>query len=183
MMRTPLKELCLQIKILKLGRIASFLRAALDLQSNETVNLAVTHLMDLDKEKLEDTKRLAKTSKSDHLTVVNAFWGWEEAKQHGYKAECDYCWEHFPSSNTLQMLHNMKAQFAEHLLAAGFIEQKPQRSQFQYQLRLKVCAKPDSKVSVHPKSVNAEAAEFHYSWLIYHLKMKRSSVSWKYYSC
>ncbi|XP_041118998.1 ATP-dependent DNA/RNA helicase DHX36 [Polyodon spathula] len=267
MMRTPLEELCLQIKILKLGRIASFLRDALDPPSDETVNLAVTHLMDLNaldknedltplgfhlarlpvephigkmilfgallscldpvliiaaslsfrdpfviplgKEKLADTKRkeLSKNSKSDHLTVVNAFWGWEEAKRHGYKAERDYCWEHFLSSNTLQMLHNMKAQFAEHLLAAGFIGSKNPKdpnsninSDNEKLIKAVICAglypkvakirpsfskkrkmvkvytKPDGKVSIHPKSVNAEEAEFHYSWLIYHLKMKTSSI-------
>ncbi|KAK1168498.1 ATP-dependent DNA/RNA helicase DHX36 [Acipenser oxyrinchus oxyrinchus] len=267
MMRTPLEELCLQIKILKLGRIASFLRNALDPPSDETVKLAVTHLMDLNaldknedltplgfhlarlpvephigkmilfgallscldpvliiaaslsfrdpfviplgKEKLADTKRkeLSKNSKSDHLTVVNAFWGWEEAKRHGYKAERDYCWEHFLSSNSLQMLHNMKAQFAEHLLAAGFVGSKNPKdpnsninSDNEKLIKAVICAglypkvakirpsfskkrkmvkvytKPDGKVSIHPKSVNAEEAEFHYSWLIYHLKMKTSSI-------
>lgn len=37
--------------------------------------------------------------------------------------------------------------------------------------------KPDGKVSIHPKSVNAEEREFNYKWLIYHLKMRTSSVS------
>lgn len=43
--------------------------------------------------------------------------------------------------------------------------------------RVKVYTKNDGKVNIHPKSVNAEEAEFHYTWLIYHLKMKTSSVS------
>ncbi|XP_006637568.1 ATP-dependent DNA/RNA helicase DHX36 [Lepisosteus oculatus] len=266
-MRTPLEELCLQIKILKLGRIASFLRKTLDPPSEQTVQLAITHLMDLNaldkdeeltplgvhlarmpvephigkmilfgallscldpvltiaaslsfrdpfviplgKEKIADTKRkqLAKNSKSDHLTIVNAFWGWEEAKRRSYKAERDYCWEYFLSSNTLQMLQNMKGQFAEHLLAAGFVRSKNPKdpnsninSDNEKLIKAVICAglypkvakirpsfskkrkmvkvytKSDGKVNIHPKSVNAEETEFHYSWLIYHLKMKTSSI-------
>lgn len=43
--------------------------------------------------------------------------------------------------------------------------------------RVKVYTQPDGKVSIHPKSVNAEEQEFNYKWLIYHLKMRTSSVS------
>ncbi|EPY80439.1 hypothetical protein CB1_000830002 [Camelus ferus] len=52
----------------------------------------------LGKEKVADARRkeLAKDTKSDHLTVVNAF----------------------------EMLHNMKGQFAEHLLGAGFVSSR-----------------------------------------------------------
>nr|XP_023677862.1 ATP-dependent RNA helicase DHX36 [Paramormyrops kingsleyae] len=265
--RTPLEELCLQIKILKLGSIASFLQKVLDPPSEQAVQLAITHLMDLNaldrdegltplgvhlarlpvephigklilfgallgcldpvltiaaslsfkdpffiplgKEKLADTRRraLSKNSKSDHLTVVNACLGWEEAKHRGYKYEKDFCWENFLSANTLQMLHNMKGQFAEHLLATGFVGSKNPRdaasnvnseneklikavivaglypkvakirpSFSKKRPRVKVYTKNDGKVNIHPKSVNAEEAEFHYTWLIYHLKMKTSSI-------
>lgn len=34
----------------------------------------------------------------------------------------------------------------------------------------------DGKVCIHPKSVNAEEKEFNYRWLIYHLKMRTSSI-------
>lgn len=43
--------------------------------------------------------------------------------------------------------------------------------------RVKVYTQADGKVNIHPKSVNAEEREFNYKWLIYHLKMKTSSVS------
>ncbi|KAG7470975.1 hypothetical protein MATL_G00119570 [Megalops atlanticus] len=266
-MRTPLEELCLQIKILKLGRIASFLSKAMDPPSEQAVQLAITHLMDLNaldrdeeltplgfhlarlpvephigkmilfgallscldpvltiaaslsfkdpffiplgKEKLADMRRksLSKNSKSDHLTIVNAFWGWEDAKRRGHKFERDYCWDNFLSANTLQMLHNMKGQFAEHLLAAGFVSSKNPKdpssninseneklikavivaglypkvakirpSFSKKRPMVKVYTKADGKVNIHPKSVNAEETEFHYTWLIYHLKMKTSSI-------
>ncbi|XP_066541887.1 ATP-dependent DNA/RNA helicase DHX36 [Hoplias malabaricus] len=266
--RTPLEELCLQIKILKLGPIASFLRKALDPPSNRAIELAITHLMDLNaldhdeeltplgfhlarlpvephigkmilfgallacldpvltiaaslsfkdpffipmgKEKIADQRRktLSRNSKSDHLTIVNAFSGWEEAKRRGSRYEREYCWDNFLSANTLQMLQNMKGQFAEHLLAAGFVSSKdpkdpkaninsdnekllkavivaglyPKVAKIRPSLHkkrpmpAKVYTKADGKVCIHPKSVNAVETEFHYTWLIYHMKMKTSSI-------
>ncbi|NXL21455.1 DHX36 helicase, partial [Setophaga kirtlandii] len=266
-LRTPLEELCLQIKILRLGGIAYFLSKLMDPPSRDAVMLAINHLMELNaldrqeeltplgvhlarlpvephigkmilfgalfccldpvltiaaslsfkdpfviplgKEKIADARRkeLSKNSKSDHLTVVNAFTGWEEARSCGFRNEKDYCWEYFLSSNTLQMLHNMKGQFAEHLLAAGFVNSRnpkdpksntnsgnekllkavicaglyPKvakiRPSFSKKRKMvKVCTKTDGSVNIHPKSVNVEETEFHYNWLVYHLKMRTSSI-------
>ncbi|NXH85226.1 DHX36 helicase, partial [Edolisoma coerulescens] len=266
-LRTPLEELCLQIKILKLGGIAYFLSKLMDPPSPDAVMLAINHLMELNaldrqeeltplgvhlarlpvephigkmilfgalfccldpvltiaaslsfkdpfviplgKEKVADARRkeLSRNSKSDHLTVVNAFTGWEEARRCGYWIEKDYCWEHFLSSNTMQMLHNMKGQFAEHLLAAGFVNSRnpkdpksntnsgnekllkavicaglyPKvakiRPSFSKKRKMvKVSTKTDGPVNIHPKSVNVEETEFHYNWLVYHLKMRTSSI-------
>ncbi|XP_053479622.1 LOW QUALITY PROTEIN: ATP-dependent DNA/RNA helicase DHX36 [Ictalurus furcatus] len=266
--RTPLEELCLQIKILKLGPIASFLRKTLDPPSDRAIELAITHLMDLNaldrneeltplgfhlarlpvephigkmilfgallacldpvltiaaslsfkdpffiprgRKKIADQRRkiLSKNTKSDHLTVVNAFQGWEEAKRRGYRCEREYCWDNFLSANTLQMLQNMKGQFAEHLLAAGFVSSKDPKhlganinSENEKLLKAvivaglypkvakirpsphkkrpipaKVYTKADGKVCIHPKSVNSEETQFHYTWLIYHLKMRTTSI-------
>ncbi|XP_038002186.1 ATP-dependent DNA/RNA helicase DHX36 [Motacilla alba alba] len=266
-LRTPLEELCLQIKILRLGGIAHFLSKLMDPPSRDAVMLAINHLMELNaldrqeeltplgvhlarlpvephigkmilfgalfccldpvltiaaslsfkdpfviplgKEKIADARRkeLSKNSKSDHLTVVNAFTGWEEARSCGFRNEKDYCWEYFLSSNTMQMLHNMKGQFAEHLLAAGFVNSRnpkdpksntnsgnekllkavicaglyPKvakiRPSFSKKRKMvKVCTKTDGSVNIHPKSVNVEETEFHYNWLVYHLKMRTSSI-------
>ncbi|XP_062832753.1 ATP-dependent DNA/RNA helicase DHX36 isoform X1 [Anolis carolinensis] len=266
-LRTPLEELCLQIKILKLGGIAHFLSKVMDPPSSDTVLLAIKHLMQLNaldrqeeltplgvhlarlpvephigkmilfgalfccldpvltiaaslsfkdpfviplgKEKVADARRkeLSKNSKSDHLTVVNAFQGWEETRRRGFRYEKDFCWEYFLSSNTLQMLANMKGQFAEHLLAAGFVNSRnpkdpksninsdnekllkavicaglyPKvakiRANFSKKRKMvKVSTKTDGSVNIHPKSVNVEETEFHYNWLVYHLKMRTSSI-------
>uniref|UniRef100_A0A3Q3LYH6 ATP-dependent DNA/RNA helicase DHX36 n=1 Tax=Mastacembelus armatus TaxID=205130 RepID=A0A3Q3LYH6_9TELE len=266
-MRTPLEELCLQIKILKLGSIARFLEKAPDPPTEKAVNLAIKNLIDLNaldhsenltalgfhlarlpvephigklilfgallgcldpvliiaaslsfkdpffiplgKEKLADMRRktLSKNSKSDHLTIINAFRGWEEAKQHGARYEKEYCWDNFLSANTLQMLHNMKGQFAEHLMHAGFVSSKDPKdpksnvnsdneklikavivaglypkvamirpSHSKKRPGVKVYTQADGKVCIHPKSVNAEETEFNYTWLIYHLKMRTSSI-------
>ncbi|KAG7268427.1 hypothetical protein CRUP_008977 [Coryphaenoides rupestris] len=112
----------------------------------KAVGLAIKHLVDLNaldhsenltslgvhlarlpgKEKMADMRRktLSMNSKSDHLTIVNAFQGWEEAKRSGPRYEREFCWDNFLSANTLQMLHNMKGQFAEHLMRVGFIGSK-----------------------------------------------------------
>uniref|UniRef100_A0A8C0JVY1 RNA helicase n=1 Tax=Canis lupus dingo TaxID=286419 RepID=A0A8C0JVY1_CANLU len=257
-LRTPLEELCLQIKILRLGGIAYFLSRLMDPPSDEAVSLSIKHLMELNAlDKQEELtplgvhlarlpvephigkmilfgalfccldpvltiaaslsfkdpflfklrKELAKDTKSDHLTVVNAFEGWEEARRRGFRYEKDYCWEYFLSSNTLQMLHNMKGQFAEHLLGAGFVSSRnpkdpksninsdnekiikavicaglyPKVAKIRLNLgkkrkMVKVYTKTDGLVAIHPKSVNVEQTEFHYNWLIYHLKMRTSSI-------
>uniref|UniRef100_A0A4W6BX22 RNA helicase n=1 Tax=Lates calcarifer TaxID=8187 RepID=A0A4W6BX22_LATCA len=265
-MRTPLEELCLQIKILKLGYIARFLEKALDPPTDQAVSLAIKNLVDLNaldcsenltalgfhlarlpvephigklilfgallgcldpvltiaaslsfkdpffiplgKEKMADMRRktLSRNSKSDHLTIVNAFQGWEEAKQRGARYEREYCWDNFLSLYT-EMLHNMKGQFAEHLMHAGFVSSKDPRdpksnvnsdneklikavivaglypkvamirpSHSKKRPGVKVYTQADGKVCIHPKSVNAEETEFNYTWLIYHLKMRTSSI-------
>ncbi|KAM4772480.1 ATP-dependent DNA/RNA helicase DHX36 [Rhinophrynus dorsalis] len=265
--RTPLEELCLNIKILRLGGIGCFLRKLMDPPSRDAICLAISHLMELNaldkreeltplgfhlarlpvephigkmilfgalfccldpvltiaaslsfrdpfviplgKEKIADQRRkeLSKNSKSDHLTVLNAFLGWEEAKWRGNRTERDYCWDNFLSSNTLKMLSDMKGQFAEHLLAAGFVSSRNPKdpksninSGNEKLIKAVICAglypkvakirpnfskkrhtakiytKSDGKVCIHPKSVNVEETEFHYSWLVYHLKMKTSSI-------
>ncbi|XP_016797690.1 ATP-dependent DNA/RNA helicase DHX36 isoform X3 [Pan troglodytes] len=233
-LRTPLEELCLQIKNAldkqeeltplgvhlarlpvepHIGKMILFgaLFCCLDpvLTIAASLSFKDPFVIPLGKEKIADARRkeLAKDTRSDHLTVVNAFEGWEEARRRGFRYEKDYCWEYFLSSNTLQMLHNMKGQFAEHLLGAGFVSSRnpkdpesninsdnekiikavicaglyPKVAKIRLNLgkkrkMVKVYTKTDGLVAVHPKSVNVEQTDFHYNWLIYHLKMRTSSI-------
>uniref|UniRef100_A0A2I2ZV23 ATP-dependent DNA/RNA helicase DHX36 n=1 Tax=Gorilla gorilla gorilla TaxID=9595 RepID=A0A2I2ZV23_GORGO len=237
-LRTPLEELCLQIKILRLGGIAYFLSRLMDPPSNEAVLLSIRHLMELNAlDKQEELTplgvHLARLPVEPHIGKMILFGalfccldpvltiaaslsfkdpfviplGWEEARRRGFRYEKDYCWEYFLSSNTLQMLHNMKGQFAEHLLGAGFVSSRnpkdpesninsdnekiikavicaglyPKVAKIRLNLgkkrkMVKVYTKTDGLVAVHPKSVNVEQTDFHYNWLIYHLKMRTSSI-------
>uniref|UniRef100_A0A5F9CVY9 ATP-dependent DNA/RNA helicase DHX36 n=1 Tax=Oryctolagus cuniculus TaxID=9986 RepID=A0A5F9CVY9_RABIT len=237
-LRTPLEELCLQIKILRLGGIAYFLSRLMDPPSNEAVLLSIRHLMELNAlDKQEELTplgvHLARLPVEPHIGKMILFGalfccldpvltiaaslsfkdpfviplGWEEARRRGFRYEKDYCWEYFLSSNTLQMLHNMKGQFAEHLLGAGFVNSRspkdpksninsdnekiikavicaglyPKVAKIRVNLgkkrkMVKVYTKTDGLVALHPKSVNVEQTDFHYNWLIYHLKMRTSSI-------
>uniref|UniRef100_A0A8C5HYI3 RNA helicase n=1 Tax=Gouania willdenowi TaxID=441366 RepID=A0A8C5HYI3_GOUWI len=236
-MRTPLEELCLQIKVTcnaldheenltalgihlarlpvepHIGKLILFgaLLGCLDpvLTIAAALSFKDPFFIPLGKEKLADMKRkvLSRNSKSDHLTIVNAFQGWEDAKVHGARCEREYCWDYFLSANTLQMLHNMKGQFAEHLMNAGFVSSKNPKdpksnfnscneklikavivaglypkvamirpSHSKKRPGVKVYTQADGKVCIHPKSVNAEETNFNYKWLVYHLKMRTSSI-------
>uniref|UniRef100_A0A672G595 RNA helicase n=1 Tax=Salarias fasciatus TaxID=181472 RepID=A0A672G595_SALFA len=244
-MRTPLEELCLQIKVAYEGEAPQLIKCGVSFLLDNLTALgfhlarlpvephigklilfgALLGCLDpvltiaaslsfkdpffipLGKEKMADMRRktLSRNSKSDHLTIVNAFQGWEDAKYRGSRYEREFCWDNFLSANTLQMLHNMKGQFAEHLMNTGFVSSKnpkdpksnvnsdneklikavivaglypkvamirPSHSK----KRVKVYTQADGKVCIHPKSVNSEETDFNYTWLIYHLKMKTSSI-------
>ncbi|XP_022089221.1 ATP-dependent RNA helicase DHX36-like [Acanthaster planci] len=184
MLRTPLDELCLQIKSLKLGSIHGFIEKALQQPDPRAVDLALESLTQMnalnENEELtplgyhlawlpvspaigrmilfgamfccldpiltiaaslsfkdpfviplgkEETvnaqrKQLSGDTFSDHLMLVNAVAGWEEARNSGRHAESDYCWSNFMSITTLKMLGNMKTQFCELLASIGFVAGK-----------------------------------------------------------
>uniref|UniRef100_A0A8C4E6C3 RNA helicase n=1 Tax=Dicentrarchus labrax TaxID=13489 RepID=A0A8C4E6C3_DICLA len=205
-MRTPLEELsqrCVHVNLTALGfhlarlpvephigKLILFgaLLGCLDpiLTIAASLSFKDPFFIPLGKEKMADMRRriLSRNSKSDHLTIVNAF-QCSENKTRG-KVICPFI---------IQMLHNMKGQFAEHLMHAGFVSSKdpkdPKSNVNSGKLRAVFClyhltakrgqgesvyTQADGKVCIHPKSVNAEETEFNYTWLIYHLKMRTSSI-------
>ena len=58
---------------------------------------------------------------SDHLAVLRAYNGWQEATFRSHYAGYNYSNEHFLSQNTLQTLVSMKHQFLELLSSIGFV--------------------------------------------------------------
>ncbi|XP_033644979.1 ATP-dependent DNA/RNA helicase DHX36-like [Asterias rubens] len=271
MLRTPLDELCLQIKSLKLGRVHDFIQKALQHPDPRAVNLALESLtrmnaldeneqltplgyhlarlpvapsigrmilfgamfccldpvltiaaslsfkdpfvIPLGKEKMADARRklLSEETFSDHLMLVNAFDGWEDAREHGRQAENDFCWRNFMAATTLKMLDNMKTQFCELLASLGFVQHKsckqpaanrnsgnrelikavlcsglyPNVAQVRgnsFNRRAgkhrpaKIMTPQDGQVKIHPKSVNCDESQFPSNWILYHLKMKSTSV-------
>lgn len=259
-LRTPLQELCLQIKSLQLGNIASFLSKALEppevLAVQNAIDLLKTigalsnaedltplgcHLAKLPvdpkvgkmllmgavfqclgpaltiaaglahrdpfvlplehKEEADEARRyFAGDSRSDHVALLKAFEGWQEAKRAG--RERNFCWENFLSSNTLQMMDDMRRQFQDLLSDIGFFDKSKgtqiynQYSQDLEMVRAVLCAglfpsvvqckargkrtafftKEDGKVEPHPASVNSRVNSFPRPWLVYGEKVKTSAI-------
>ncbi|KAG0570050.1 hypothetical protein KC19_6G135700 [Ceratodon purpureus] len=259
-LRTPLQELCLQIKSLQLGSIASFLSKALEppevLAVQNAIDLLKTigaltpeeiltplgcHLATLPvdpkvgkmllmgavfqclgpaltiaaglahrdpfvlplehKEEADEARRhFAGESRSDHIALLKAFESWQEAKRAG--RERNFCWENYLSSNTLQMMDDMRRQFQDLLSDIGFLDKSrgPQiynlYSQDLEMVRAVLCAglfpsvvqckargkrtafftKEDGKVEPHPASVNARVNAFSRPWLVYGEKVKTSAI-------
>lgn len=57
---------------------------------------------------------------SDHIALLKAFESWQEAKRAG--RERNFCWENYLSSNTLQMMEDMRRQFQDLLSDIGFLD-------------------------------------------------------------
>ena len=67
-------------------------------------------------------KSLAEGSKSDHMTLLRAFQGWQKAKSEG--REKSFCHRHQVSSSTLEMVTGMRTQLLGQLRASGFVRAK-----------------------------------------------------------
>eukprot|EP00053_Salpingoeca_punica_P019408 m.196144 g.196144 ORF g.196144 m.196144 type:complete len:1140 (+) comp17646_c0_seq1:67-3486(+) len=182
MQRTPLEELCLQIKLLNLGLVRPFLAQAMEPPSDKAVANALDTLkmlsalddheeltalgyhlgslpvdprvgkmllfgamfscldpvltiaaalgfkdpfvIPLAKQREADRmrKQLARGSYSDHLTLVHAFDGWRNATNAGIERQ--FCWEHFLSINTLNMLSGLRTQLLDLLVDIGFVDRQ-----------------------------------------------------------
>ncbi|CAI5519834.1 unnamed protein product [Closterium sp. Naga37s-1] len=79
-------------------------------------------VLPLEKKELADAakKEFSKDSRSDHITLLNAFEGWRAAKQQGL--ERPFCWDNFLSAPVLQMVADMRGQFLQLLSDIGFYD-------------------------------------------------------------
>ena len=67
-------------------------------------------------------RRLAGDTYSDHIALVRAFEGWERARRDGGNREgWEYCRRNFLSGNTLELMSDMRRQFADLLHGIGFL--------------------------------------------------------------
>lgn len=148
-------------------------------------------------------RRLAGESRSDHLALLRAFDGWREAQRH--REDRQYCWDHFLSSNTLQMIANLKRQFLDLLRDSGFVEDEraanthsdcdrlvlgvlcaglyPNVIRVEHPHGRKFGQRPpklftheDGRVNLHPKSVICEERFFPTKFLLYHEKVETTQV-------
>ncbi|CAI5507371.1 unnamed protein product [Closterium sp. Naga37s-1] len=259
-LRTPLQELCVQIKHLELGHVQAFLSKAMQppeaLAVQNAVQLLETigaftpdeqltplgcHLaaipveprigkmlifgaifnclapaltiaaslayrdpfvLPLEKKELADAakKEFSKDSRSDHITLLNAFEGWRVAKQQGLERR--FCWDNFLSAPVLQMVADMRGQFLQLLSDIGFYDPRLGLHEYsklasdQEMLSAVICAglypsvaqirrqgtrfvlftKDDGQVKIHPSSVNAFCPSFSRPWLVYNEKVKTSDI-------
>ena len=67
-------------------------------------------------------RRLAGDTRSDHIALVRAFEGWTRARRDGGNREgWEYCRRNFLSGNTLELMSDMRRQFADLLHGIGFL--------------------------------------------------------------
>ncbi|KAH3859109.1 hypothetical protein DPMN_101756 [Dreissena polymorpha] len=60
---------------------------------------------------------------SDHLTMLNAYNGWLDARRRGNAEAYHFCQDNFLSKKSLEMLSSMKQQFVELLSDIGFVKE------------------------------------------------------------
>ncbi|XP_060595012.1 putative ATP-dependent RNA helicase DHX57 [Ruditapes philippinarum] len=60
---------------------------------------------------------------SDHLTMLNAYNAWKEARKNGGQEAYRFCQDNFLSKRSLEMLSSMKQQFVELLSDIGFVKE------------------------------------------------------------
>ncbi|XP_026425947.1 DExH-box ATP-dependent RNA helicase DExH1-like isoform X1 [Papaver somniferum] len=187
-------------KMLLMGSIFQCLDPAL------TVAAALAHrdpfILPIDrKEDADAAKRsFAGDSCSDHIALLKAFDGWNDAKRSG--RERAYCWENFLSPLTLQMMEDMRKQFLDLLCDIGFVNKSKGAKAYNiYSDDLEMvsailCAglypnvvqckrrgkrtafytKEVGKVDIHPASVNAGINSFPLPYMVYSEKVKTTSI-------
>ncbi|XP_050431299.1 ATP-dependent DNA/RNA helicase DHX36 isoform X2 [Adelges cooleyi] len=154
----------------------------------------------------EIRKEMDEGHQSDHLMVTRAMSKFLQAKQSN--RGWDFCRENFLMFNTMNMLHELKSQYARYLCDLGFIKSTnyadheynmnsnnvkllkcvlvaglcPNIAVSQSKVKTsgrklsKFVTAEDGKVDVHPKSVNAGDCYFESPLLLYHTKLKTSSI-------
>ncbi|KAK3093635.1 hypothetical protein FSP39_018307, partial [Pinctada imbricata] len=109
-------------KLMLLGAIFRCLDPALTIAA--TLSFKSPFVSPFDKKDEASKKKLEfATGNSDHLTMVNAYKGWIEAKMGSSNSAYRFCHENFLSIKTLQMLASMKQQFVELLSDIGFVKE------------------------------------------------------------
>lgn len=66
-------------------------------------------------------KKLFAEDQSDHLTILNAYNGWQEAKQAGRSSEFTFTRENFLSWRALEGIADLRTQFTQLLNESGFL--------------------------------------------------------------
>lgn len=109
-------------KLMLFGAIFRCLDPALTIAA--TLSSKSPFVFPFDKKDEANKKKLEfAVGNSDHITMVNAYNGWIEARQQGSREGYNFCYDNFLSVKSLQMLASMKQQFVELLSDIGFIKE------------------------------------------------------------
>ncbi|XP_027836248.2 ATP-dependent DNA/RNA helicase DHX36-like [Aphis gossypii] len=154
----------------------------------------------------EIKKEMDEGHQSDHLMVTRAMSKFLLAKQENRAWE--FCRENFLMFNTMNMLHELKSQYAKYLCDLGFIKTPiytdSEYNQNSNNVKLLKCVlaaglcpniavsnpkiksngrkfskfvtAEDGKVEIHPKSVNSIDSYYESPLLLYHTKLKTTSI-------
>ncbi|GLT91891.1 hypothetical protein SLE2022_097530 [Rubroshorea leprosula] len=151
-----------------------------------------------------DKKDLAEAAKSqfsghysDHLALVRAYEGWQDAEIDlaGY----DYCWKNFLSAQSMKAIDSLRKEFLSLLKDTGIIDGSTNCSAWSYDVHLiraiicyglypGVCSvvhneksfslktMEDGQVLLYSNSVNARESRVPYPWLVFNEKIKVNSI-------
>ncbi|KAF3434352.1 hypothetical protein FNV43_RR25455 [Rhamnella rubrinervis] len=154
----------------------------------------------------QDKKDLAGTAKSrfsakdysDHMALVRAYEGWQDAEREGSAYE--YCWRNFLSAQTLQAIHSLRKQFSFILRDAGLVDadatinNKLSHNQslvraiifsglfpgiasvVHRETSMSFKTMDDGMVLLYANSVNARYQTIPYPWLVFGEKVKVNTV-------
>ncbi|KAG1687692.1 ATP-dependent RNA helicase DHX36 [Nymphon striatum] len=143
-----------------------------------SISFKEAFVIPLGKEHLVDKRKqvLANGTKSDHIAFINAVKGWENSKSN--KEAYEYAYFNFLSTSTLNLLVDLKKQFAEYLVDLKFLKSSdvkfPEANKNSSELpKLKT---KDEIVKLHPKSVNHLEPYFDSQLLVYYKKIKSTCV-------
>lgn len=103
-------------KMILFGALFSCLDPVLSIAASLSFKDAFNIPLGKENQVLRVKQRFSQGSKSDHLVLANAFKAWE---QQGYRHS--FCYENYLNRTTLNLLSNMKKQFAEYLHELNFI--------------------------------------------------------------
>lgn len=68
---------------------------------------------------------------SDHLTIYNAYLGWKNVRNDGWRAEMAYCKKHFLSRTALLTMEDVKQELIKLMEAVGFVSRRTRGTKHQ----------------------------------------------------
>lgn len=185
-------------KMLIMGSIFSCLDPVLTIAAGLT--LRDPFMLPMDKKAVAEEARLqfGKSACSDHIALVRAYDGWQEAMDAGNAI--DYCWKKFLSFSALQAMHSLRRQFENLLRQGGFVDPIPDycnqyskdcdllkaiigsglfpgiSSVWSVENATHYKTVEDGPVSLHQNSVLSKMEKIPYPWLAFNEKIKTGNI-------